>query len=120
MKLCTFAVSGPLGEIRRVGIVRDRTIIDATAARVAYLEQHLSASAAARVGDAQVPSDMLALIGSGPLGLQWAEEALDYAVTSGREATRAGARVAVKNLRFRSVQDLGVRHRLPFAAWRHL
>jgi 2-keto-4-pentenoate hydratase/2-oxohepta-3-ene-1,7-dioic acid hydratase in catechol pathway len=96
MKLCTFTLPTPLGEIRRVGIAHAGAVIDAAAARAALLERDLSPQAAARVGEAQVPCDMLALIGSGPLAMQWAREALDYVIASGRETTQDGVRVVHK------------------------
>jgi len=91
VKLCTFEISTQLGSMRRVGIVTGQGILDATAARIALLEKDLSASAAARVGAAQVPPDMLELIGSGERALDWLREALDWARSSGQESTGNGA-----------------------------
>lgn len=71
MKLCTFALASPLGELRRVGVVVEEGIVDATAARIALLENTLPSPAARRVGEAQVPADMLQLIGSGAEAIQW-------------------------------------------------
>ena len=74
MKLCTFEVVSPLGAVARVGVQSGSRIIDATAARIALLEQSLPAEAARRVGCAQVPADMIALIGCGQVALDWVEE----------------------------------------------
>ena len=90
MKLCTFALPTPLGEVQRAGIAHGNRIIDAAAARIALLERSLPAEAAQRVGQAQVPPEMLALIGSGPLALAWAQEALQQVLASGQEATSLG------------------------------
>lgn len=92
MKLCTFAIGTPLGEIRRVGAVREGTIVDATAARIAFLERTLTPEAANRVGEAQIPSDMVALIGSGAPALDWVAEAVNHVTESGRDATAKGTR----------------------------
>jgi 2-keto-4-pentenoate hydratase/2-oxohepta-3-ene-1,7-dioic acid hydratase in catechol pathway len=93
MKLCTFSLPTPLGEARRVGVVTDAGIIDATAARIASLEATLSPDAAARVGAAQVPPDMIALIGSGAQALDWVREAIEDLQSHGRDATRQGMSV---------------------------
>lgn len=90
MKLCTFAVETSLGPARRVGVVVEGGVIDATAARVALLERSLPPDAALRVGQAQVPPDMVALIGSGPVALEWVGDAVQAVLASGQEATRGG------------------------------
>jgi len=98
MKLCTFAIQTPLGEVRRIGVVDDSDgdarIVDATAARIAFLESSLSPEAAARVGAAQVPPDMLALIGSGAQALDWVREAIAALRGGDRRATRQGMALA--------------------------
>ena len=91
MKLCSFALRTPLGTALRVGVMHGDSIVDATAARVALLERMLPTDAADRVGTAQVPPDMAALIGSGPQALEWAREAVDAAVRHGQEETSRGA-----------------------------
>ena len=78
MKLCTFEVVSPLGAVARVGVQSGSRIIDATAARIALLEQSLPAEAARRVGCAQVPADMIALIGCGQIALDWVEEGMRF------------------------------------------
>jgi 2-keto-4-pentenoate hydratase/2-oxohepta-3-ene-1,7-dioic acid hydratase in catechol pathway len=93
MKLCTFAVSTPLGEVQRVGVVHADSLLDATAARIALLEQSLPAEAAARVGAAQVPPDLISLIGSGPQGLEWVAEAVEHVLA--REQEETSRRLAV-------------------------
>jgi 2-keto-4-pentenoate hydratase/2-oxohepta-3-ene-1,7-dioic acid hydratase in catechol pathway len=93
MKLCTFVVETPLGRQRRVGVVAERSVIDATAAREALLERQLPASAAERVASAQVPPDLIAIIGSGALGLEWVAEAVEHVSHTGAEATGGGKRI---------------------------
>ncbi|MGE4371040.1 MAG: fumarylacetoacetate hydrolase family protein [Burkholderiaceae bacterium] len=90
MKLCTFVLTTPLGPVRRVGIAQGDVIVDAAAARTAFLERTLTAAAAVRVGEAQVPPDMLSLIGAGPLAIEWAQEALDHVNRSGQSITGGG------------------------------
>lgn len=90
MKLCTFALHTPLGAVHRVGVVHDDLILDATAARVALLERSMPAAAALRVGQAQVPPDMVTLIGSGPPALEWVRQACDEALRRGQHSTSAG------------------------------
>jgi 2-keto-4-pentenoate hydratase/2-oxohepta-3-ene-1,7-dioic acid hydratase in catechol pathway len=94
MKLCTFEVATPLGAVRRVGVAQPDVILDATAARIAFLERSLSPEAAARVGSAQVPPDMVALIGSGRAATDWVEESIQSAMADGRESTGLGTRIA--------------------------
>jgi 2-keto-4-pentenoate hydratase/2-oxohepta-3-ene-1,7-dioic acid hydratase in catechol pathway len=93
MKLATFGVPTPVGEMRRVGVVTEAGILDAAAARAALLERTLPQAAAARVAAAQVPPDMLELIAMGEPGLDWVREAVAEAGSRGHEATGAGQRI---------------------------
>jgi 2-keto-4-pentenoate hydratase/2-oxohepta-3-ene-1,7-dioic acid hydratase in catechol pathway len=93
MKLCTYEVVTPVGRLRRTGIVTDAGIVDACAVRTAFLERSLPARAAARIGAAQAPIDMIALIGSGPLAVEWLGEALQVVLPSGTEQTSDGQRI---------------------------
>jgi 2-keto-4-pentenoate hydratase/2-oxohepta-3-ene-1,7-dioic acid hydratase in catechol pathway len=94
MKLCTFSISTSLGLARRVGVAVDNRVVDATAARIALLEHTLQPTAAERVGVAQVPPDMAALIGSGPAALEWVREALDFVLKADTDATSSGMAIA--------------------------
>lgn len=94
MKLCSFELPTPLGAALRVGVVRGDVIVDATAARIALLERTLSPEAAERVGNAQVPADMVALIGSGPQALDWVKEAVNAVDELGLQRTQRGISVA--------------------------
>lgn len=90
MKLCTFLLETSVGQMRRIGVVEADVIIDATSARIALLEESLSTEAAMRVGSAQVPPDMLELIGSGSAALDWIREAITFVQSSRKTHTRAG------------------------------
>lgn len=93
MKLCTFSINTPFGELYRVGVVDRTAIIDATAARTALLEQELPLEAASRVGLAQVPPDMVQLIASGDRSIAWITEAIDHVRLRGPEATKGGMQI---------------------------
>lgn len=90
MKLCTFGVITSLGLIERVGVYTEQGVVDATAARQAFLEKTLPSGAAQRVGEAQVPSEMIALIGSGQQAIDWLQEAVEDVSRRGTTATCAG------------------------------
>jgi 2-keto-4-pentenoate hydratase/2-oxohepta-3-ene-1,7-dioic acid hydratase in catechol pathway len=91
MKLCTFLLATPLGRTSRIGVVRGDSVVDATSARIAWLERSLSRDAALRVGQAQVPPDLVTLIGAGPLALDWVNESVDHVFQTGLDATAGGA-----------------------------
>jgi 2-keto-4-pentenoate hydratase/2-oxohepta-3-ene-1,7-dioic acid hydratase in catechol pathway len=76
-------VATPLGPITRVGVKTDRGIVDATAARIAFLAQSLPLSAAQRVGAAQVPPAMIELIGAGKPAIEWLGEAVEHVLARG-------------------------------------
>ena len=92
MKLCTFGVKTPFGLVERVGVYTAQGVIDATAARQAFLERSMPLAAAQRVGAAQVPPEMITLIGSGSLALYWLQEAIDSLFARGVPVTSEGAR----------------------------
>lgn len=81
MKLITFAVDTPVGEIRRVGaIAGDGSYVDLNAGREALLrsrgveQAHLKA-------ELDCPSEMLPFIKTGDVGLKNGYEVLDFAAT---------------------------------------
>ncbi len=90
MKLGTFAVKTPVGEFRRVGVATAAGVVDATAARIALLERSMPAKAAQRVGAAQVPPDMIELLGAGRVAMEWIAEAVNEIVARGPTATAGG------------------------------
>jgi 2-keto-4-pentenoate hydratase/2-oxohepta-3-ene-1,7-dioic acid hydratase in catechol pathway len=93
MKLCTFEFATPLGPAQRVGVRTPAGIVDASAARIAFLEKTLPPAVAVRVGEAQVPSEMIALIGSGKCAMEWLTEAVAHAADSGQQTTARGQKV---------------------------
>ena len=97
MKLCTFSIATPVGIQRRLGIVTEAGIGDASALRIACLERTLPRAAAARVGAAQVPANMLAFIASGPTATQWLAEALESVLPRGIESTSNGMRTVYRD-----------------------
>ena len=90
MKLATFALPTPLGEQQRLGVVTPDGMIDATAARIAWQERKLPPSAAARIGAAEMPPDMLAVIEMGEPGLDLLREAVAAVQAHGQAATQGG------------------------------
>ena len=90
MKLATIELTTPVGRVRRIGVSHPLGVVDATAARIAWQERRLPASAAERVGQAEVPPDMVALIGAGDAGFEWIAEAIDTVVGAGITHTSGG------------------------------
>lgn len=82
MKLGTFSVSTSLGPVRRLGVHTPAGIVDATAARQAWLERIHTPQAAARLAQAQVPPDLLELLYAERHGIEWVREAVDHALAS--------------------------------------
>lgn len=93
MKLCTFLLETSVGQMQRIGVVDSELIIDATSARIAFLEESLSVSAAFRVGNAQVPPDMIDFIGAGCVALDWLREAIRFVQLQGKNHTRGGVTI---------------------------
>jgi 2-keto-4-pentenoate hydratase/2-oxohepta-3-ene-1,7-dioic acid hydratase in catechol pathway len=90
MKLCTFAVVGPMGTNHGIGVADDEHVIDLTASRIAMLDQRLPSGAASRIGLAEVPPDMIAFLGIGDSGLDWAREASDFVRRTGIDRASCG------------------------------
>ena len=79
MKLVTFAVDTPVGEIRRVGAIRkDGFYVDLAAGREAYLKAK-GVEQAYIQAQLDCPSDMLAFIRAGEDALKKGYEVLDFA-----------------------------------------
>jgi 2-keto-4-pentenoate hydratase/2-oxohepta-3-ene-1,7-dioic acid hydratase in catechol pathway len=92
MKLCTFSLNTPVGMIRRVGVHTAIGIIDATAARISFLEKLVPSPTASRVGSAQAPADMIAILAGGAIVLEWIQEATQDILSRGASATLCGER----------------------------
>lgn len=90
MKLVTFGVKTPLGEIRRVGAVsKAGSIVDLTSAREAFLNSRGVYDAAAAA--AECPDRMLDFIKGGEAALTAAREAMDFVAAQG--ACETGSRI---------------------------
>jgi len=93
MRLCSFSVATPIGPLCRIGLDTPQGILDATAGRAAMLERRLPAAAARRIAEAEVPPDMLAFLGTGPLAMEWLAEAAKVVLAAGDTATADGQRL---------------------------
>jgi len=92
MRLGTVEIVNTLGRHERVVVDTDQGLVDATAARVAFLERSCPAAAARRVGEAQTPPDLKEIIAMGSLGLDWVREAAEFVRSGGVDATAGGQR----------------------------
>ncbi len=84
MRLVTFEVESTLGHHRRTGALSGDRVVDLSAARA---DQHRrnGRPAAARVAEAELPTDMLALLELGDPALEAAREAIAHAETHGED-----------------------------------
>jgi hypothetical protein len=69
MQLGTIEVINTLGRYERVVENTEAGLVDATAARVCFLERSYPTLAARRVGEAQLPPNLMDIIAIGQLGL---------------------------------------------------
>ena len=87
MKLVTFGIQTPVGEIRRVGAIRkDEKIVDLTSAREVLLRSHQEEDAA-QTALQECPDHMIEFIKGGQKTLDAAQEAVDY--ITGQEICQA-------------------------------
>jgi 2-keto-4-pentenoate hydratase/2-oxohepta-3-ene-1,7-dioic acid hydratase in catechol pathway len=93
MKISTIAVKTPVGTMRRIGVLTPAGIVDATSARAAFLERSCGRETAQRVAVAQVPPDLLQVLSSGRVGLEWVQEAVDEVIQRGQEEGSSGERL---------------------------
>ena len=85
MKLITFAIDTPVGEIRRVGAIRkDGFFVDLAAGRELLLKKQ-GVDLAYAQAERDCPSDMLAFIRAGEDALKKGHEVLDFAAGLGTE-----------------------------------
>jgi 2-keto-4-pentenoate hydratase/2-oxohepta-3-ene-1,7-dioic acid hydratase in catechol pathway len=82
MRLVTFEIATPLGPFRRTGALAGEAVIDLSLARAALLT-HGGRPRATRIAQAEVPSDMLELLGGGEFAIDAAREAVDHVLTEG-------------------------------------
>jgi 2-keto-4-pentenoate hydratase/2-oxohepta-3-ene-1,7-dioic acid hydratase in catechol pathway len=80
MRYVTFTVPSPLGALTRLGCLtgEDDGIIDLNLAYRSSLSEQMSPGSAARVADAIVPTDLVALLGNGSIGTDAVSAALDW------------------------------------------
>jgi 2-keto-4-pentenoate hydratase/2-oxohepta-3-ene-1,7-dioic acid hydratase in catechol pathway len=93
MKLATFELSTPAGPLRRLGAAVDEEgrLVDLAAGYAAYLDRSDPGCDAQRVAGLLFPPDMVLFLGSGALGLEAAQRAVDAAAAT---AEALGARTS--------------------------
>ena len=93
MRLVSFDLPSAMGRHVRVGALDAAgDVVDLAAAhRFALIEEGLAAQAAARISEALLPGDMVALIEGGERSLEAARRALEWA--AGHDATVEGVAV---------------------------
>jgi len=94
MKLATFEIPTPAGPFRRLGAAVDDRIVDLAAAYAAYLDRTDPGCDADRLAALLFPADMTMFLGSGTLGRDAAERAIETAATT-EEARGARTRYRV-------------------------
>jgi 2-keto-4-pentenoate hydratase/2-oxohepta-3-ene-1,7-dioic acid hydratase in catechol pathway len=78
MKLVTFVVSTPIGQIQRIGAIRQNKIIDLNMGYARYLADNRGDGRAYELAAATLPSDMIAFFRIGGEGRDAAELTVDY------------------------------------------
>lgn len=101
MKLVTFSVATPLGEISRVGVLHGAEVVDLAAAYAAQLHRR-GVFAAAEMAAATIPSDMVEFLARWPLALDVARDALSFAIGQPADAASpSGARIRYRGGEYR-------------------
>lgn len=96
MKLVTFAIATPLGEIRRIGALDSDNVVDLSAAYAWQLADR-GVHEAAALAEAIIPADMTAFLSRWPMAREAAEGALSFARQhEATVATPLGARIAYR------------------------
>ena len=78
MKLVTFGVPTPLGQIQRIGAIHRNKIIDLNMGYARYLADKHDSSQACELAGAMLPPDMIAFLRGGKEGKDRAELTIDY------------------------------------------
>ena len=78
MKLVTFVVSTPVGQIQRMGAIHQNRIIDLNMGYTRYLADKHGNSEAYEPAAAILPTDMIAFFRRGEAGKEKAELSIDY------------------------------------------
>src|SRR3954447_9700819 len=94
MKLVTFGITTPLGEVRRVGALQVDTVFDLAAIHAWRLAEQ-GVFEARKLSEAIIPPDMTEFLSRWPLAREAAEQALAFGSKLQREAVSPlGTRVA--------------------------
>ena len=83
MKLVSFEIPTDVGHIRRIGVLRESTVVDLHAAYVAHLRDERGLWGWKRLAAAIMPTEMLDFIGSGDMSTEAAQVALDFIERTG-------------------------------------
>jgi 2-keto-4-pentenoate hydratase/2-oxohepta-3-ene-1,7-dioic acid hydratase in catechol pathway len=78
MKLATFGVATPVGQIRRIGAIHRNEIIDLNMGYTHYLAEKHGGGQAYELAAAVLPPDMIAFLGRGREGIDKVELTIDY------------------------------------------
>ena len=78
MKLVTFAVATPVGQIQRIGAIHQNKLIDLNMGYTRYLADKYGNSQAYELAAAMLPPDMIAFFRRGEEGKDKAELTIDY------------------------------------------
>jgi 2-keto-4-pentenoate hydratase/2-oxohepta-3-ene-1,7-dioic acid hydratase in catechol pathway len=98
LKLATFEVPTPAGPLRRIGAAIDGRLVDLAVAYAAYLDRADPGTDAQRLAAMLFPPDMVAFIGTGELGRNAADQAIEAAAGT-REAFEARTSYALNEVR---------------------
>jgi 2-keto-4-pentenoate hydratase/2-oxohepta-3-ene-1,7-dioic acid hydratase in catechol pathway len=91
MKLVTFEVKTPVGDLRRIGVLRDQKIVDLTASYGAYLRDSRNIYRWQEIADSIMPPDMLKFIEGGEMSKEAAQQATEYVDKNGKPKDKSGA-----------------------------
>jgi 2-keto-4-pentenoate hydratase/2-oxohepta-3-ene-1,7-dioic acid hydratase in catechol pathway len=101
MKLITFSIATPLGDVRRVGALHGDEAVDLAAAHAWQLHRS-GVHAAAELAEATIPSDMVAFLERWPVAFDVAKDALAFAIAEPTDAVSPlGARVRYRRDEYR-------------------
>lgn len=94
MKLITFSIATPLGDMSRVGALHDGRAIDLAAAHAWHLHER-GVHAASTLAEALIPADMVDFLARWPVAREAAEAALSFAAAQPQDAVSPlGARIS--------------------------
>jgi 2-keto-4-pentenoate hydratase/2-oxohepta-3-ene-1,7-dioic acid hydratase in catechol pathway len=92
MKLVTFGVTTPVGEIQRIGAIHRDEIIDLNMGYARYLAEEYGNVEAYELASTMLPSDMIAFFRRGNEGKEQARLTLDYVTTYRGAGSLSGPR----------------------------